>query len=97
MDLEKGVTMAGFHQAAGAVVCKLLFGLNVAVMTVHAAGCGPGSAPIQRDDCHMRMVSCQNRCGKSNMGVLCDACCYNEARKCDSDADSYSFSSCIGD
>jgi hypothetical protein len=68
--------------------------LCVAAISMYATGCGPGGSPIQRDDCHMRMVACQNRCGKLDMGVLCDACCYNQARKCDSDADSYSFSSC---
>lgn len=72
---------------------KLIIGLCVGAMVA----CGPGGSPIQRDDCHMRMVACQNRCAKADMGVLCSACCYNQARKCDSDADSYSFSSCIED
>lgn len=58
-----------------------------------AIACGPPPPDIGDDACHAKMNHCSNQCSKSDLGVMCKLCCYNQATKCDDKGD-YSFSTC---
>jgi hypothetical protein len=96
MGAPNGSRFERAHNLSGRYVAAkgLLVGPFCALVLTGVVGaCGPQPPAIERDDCHLKMVSCQNRCNKSGFSVACDLCCFEVARKCDRGAD-YSFYSC---